>query len=101
MRHASLLALSLGIPSATLAAQLPAGATVVPTRYSEGRWIARPVDAAGDTLDLYTDSGGGFVFLVRERLPAGAALTFGEALQNGDTSFTTAWPQLAGVPAPR
>ena len=97
----SLGAGSLGTLAASAAAQLPAGATVVPTRYSEGRWIARPVGASGDTLDLYTDSGGGFVFVVRDRLPAGAPLTPSEALPNGDTSYTTAWPAFAGLPEPR
>lgn len=76
----------------------------LPVRYDEHRWIVRPVTVAGDTLDLYTDSGGGFLFIVRERLRADAALVFAERTPAGDSMFTTSWPAFrAGqeIPAPR
>jgi hypothetical protein len=39
------------------------GATVIPTHYAAGRFLARPVTASGDTLNFFTDTGGGlFVY---------------------------------------
>ena len=64
----------------------------VPVRYDEHRWIVRPITAAGDTLDLYTDSGGGFLFIARERLGPDAVPTFAERTPAGDSMFTAAWP---------
>ena len=81
-----------------------AAETALPVRYDEHRWIARPVTDAGDTLDLYTDSGGGFLFIARERLGANAALTFAERTPAGDSMFTASWPSFRaghGIPAPR
>lgn len=82
---------------------MSAGATLLPARYDEGRWIVRPVTAAGDTLDLYTDSGGGLLFIARERLGPGAAPAFAERGPGGDSLFTAAWPAFrpgATIPAP-
>lgn len=84
-------------------ASVVAGGTVLPARYDEGRWFVRPVREAGDTLDLYTDSGGGFLFVTRERLGPGAALTFAERGPTGDSLFTAAWPAFrpgAAIPTP-
>ena len=69
--------------------------TEVPARYDEGRWIVRPVTIDGDTLDLYTDSGGGVLFVARERLPRSTALSPGPATPKGDSTFAIAWPAFA------
>jgi hypothetical protein len=41
------------------AADLAGHATALPTRYVEGRFFVQPVTTDGDTLDLFTDTGGG------------------------------------------
>lgn len=73
----------------------------VPTRYDEGRWFVRPVTAAGDTLELYTDTGGGWSVVVREVLPAGAPRTFAFVLPSSDSAFTVAWSAGDASRAPR
>lgn len=91
----------LALLAAPLAAQT--GAVTIPTRYAEDRWVVRPVTEAGDTLDLFTDSGGGFVFVVRERLPKGAPVTFDRRGDTGDSLWSAPWPAFrdgAGIPTP-
>jgi hypothetical protein len=84
---------STGGGEAHMAARRPAAADIaLPVRYDEHRWIVRPVTAAGDTLDLYTDSGGGFLFIARERLAPNTALVFAERTPAGDSMFTAPWP---------
>jgi len=87
-----------------------ADGTIVPARYDEGRWIVQPVTEHGDTLDLYTDSGGGMLFIARERLGPDAVLSPGGPTPQGDSSFTTTWPAMrpnstfpvpVGDPGPR
>lgn len=87
-----------------------AGEIVVPTRYDEGRWIVRPATARGDTLDLYTDTGGGVLFIARERLGPDVTLAPGQSTPQGDSSFSTTWPAMppgstfpvpVGDPTPR
>lgn len=99
MRHA-LVPLLAAVAVPALAQSGPG--MVVPTRYDEHRWIARPVTAAGDTLELYTDSGGGVVFIARDRL-RGASMTFEQQAPTGDSLFTMAWPAFRpgmGIPEP-
>lgn len=105
---AAAFASGLATRSAPCLAQAPSGPVrggpiTVPTRYDAGRWFVRPVTAAGDTLELYTDSGGGFTFVVREALAPGAPLAAAEVLPGGDSLFTTTWAAarvVAPFPAP-
>ena len=56
----AILLLTLGCTgSHYAAADLTGHATALPTRYADGRFFVRPVTASGDTLDLFTDTGGG------------------------------------------
>lgn len=82
----------------------PEHATVLPVSDDEDRWIAHPVTAAGDTLDQYTDTGGGLVFIARDgfRL-GGVALAFRDTTARGDSTFVAPWPRWrpgAGIPEP-
>ncbi len=101
----TLVACSTPLPAGGTAATPRAGVAneiVVPARYDEGRWIVRPVTARGDTLDLYTDTGGGVLFIARERLGPDAMLSPGRVTPQGDSSFTTTWPSMpAGSAFPR
>jgi len=84
---------STSVGEAGVSAPRPAAADVaLPVRYDEHRWMVRPVTAAGDTLDLYTDSGGGFLFIARERLRPDAPTVFAEGTPAGDSMFTAPWP---------
>ena len=57
---------SLGQPSARPAAEAAAASlTQLPVRYAEHRCFVRPVLETGDTLELYTDTGGGTSMLWR------------------------------------
>jgi len=95
---------SSGATETSVTAPRPAVADIaLPVRYDEHRWIARPVTTAGDTLDLYTDSGGGFLFIARERLGPEVATAFAERTPASDSMFTAPWPTFrAGqeIPAP-
>ena len=83
---------SAAIGEAGVASARPAAPDIaVPVRYDEHRWIVRPVTTAGDTLDLYTDSGGGFLFIARERLGPDATAAFAERTPAGDSMFTAPW----------
>jgi len=84
---------SAGVSEAGVAAVQPAAADIsLPVRDDEHRWIVRPVTTAGDTLELYTDSGGGFLFIARERLGPDVAISFAERTPAGDSMFTAPWP---------
>ncbi|PRY03665.1 hypothetical protein CLV24_13913 [Pontibacter ummariensis] len=45
---------------------LPQQSVPIPAKLVEGIWYVQPVTSSGDTLTFYTDSGGGFVFLLEE-----------------------------------
>ncbi|HSN88450.1 MAG TPA: hypothetical protein VL025_16940 [Thermoanaerobaculia bacterium] len=72
----------------------------IPTRYDEHRWLVTPVTKGGETLLLYTDSGGGMNMLfapVADRLgPARKKIEL-----EGQSFDTVAWEDLApGSPVP-
>ena len=90
--------------STALGQAVPASATAIPVRYDENRWVVRPVTTSGDTLELYTDSGGGMIMFVRDALRnMNPTLAFSDTVPGGDTVFTTRWPTFrtdATIPAP-
>lgn len=56
----AVLLLTLGCSGGGAGAmELAAHATALPARYDAGRFFVRPVTTSGDTLELYTDTGGG------------------------------------------
>ena len=101
---AAALAPALGLVSwsAPGLVQAPDAPARLPTRCDAGRWFVRPVTAAGDTLDLYTDTGGGRTFVVREALAPGAPVAVAFALA-GDSAVAAPWAATrvaAAFPAP-
>jgi hypothetical protein len=64
LHGAALLPVLLGTGCAERREPDPFAATrVLPTRYSAGRFLVRPVTGSGDTLTFFTDTGGGlFVY---------------------------------------
>lgn len=78
--------------------------TPIPVRYDEHRWVLRPVTTAGDTLDIYTDTGGEPVFIAHDAFPRGGVpFTFVDTTARGDSVFTAPWPPFradAAIPAP-
>lgn len=58
-----ILSAACGMGQPELAADSFAAAQAIPTTFSENRFLARPVTATGDTMALFTDTGGGlFLF---------------------------------------
>jgi hypothetical protein len=91
---ATLLGCSTSLPVRSSSSTRMRNEVMVPARYDEGRWIVQPVTARGDTLDLYTDTGGGVLFIARERLAPDAVLTPAQRTPQGDSTFSTAWPSM-------
>ncbi|HET7563347.1 MAG TPA: hypothetical protein VFJ96_00025 [Gemmatimonadaceae bacterium] len=85
------------------AVDLAGHATALPTHYDEGRFFVRPVTASGDTLDLYTDTGGGLwltgAVADSLKLPKQIAM-----IRNGkDTTYAVQLPAFkpdASIPVP-
>lgn len=85
------------------ATDLTSRATALPVQYVEGRFFVRPVTTSGDTLDLFTDTGGGLWI-------AGSVATHLKLTQqiamirNGkDTTYAVQLPAFkpgASIPAP-
>lgn len=104
-RTMAVLLLTLGCGGPNYGAtDLATHATALPARYVAGRFFMRPVTTDGDTLDLFTDTGGGMVFLAASvaehmHLPRQIAM-----VQNGtDTTYAVQLPAFqpgATIPPP-
>jgi hypothetical protein len=103
-RTLAVLLLTLGCGGPNYGAtDLAAHATALPVRYVAGRFFARPVTTGGDTLDLFTDTGGGLWLAgpVVERLQLPTQLAM---IRNGrDTTYAAHLPAFqsdATIPPP-
>lgn len=98
-----LCAIACGGGAHYAATDLAGRATALPTRYDEGRFFVRPVTASGDTLDLFTDTGGGLwmTSAVAESLKLPQQIA---TIRNGtDTTYAVQLPAFkpdASIPAP-
>jgi hypothetical protein len=101
----AVVAVPLG--SVTAAAQSTPAAVALPSRYVEDRFFVRPVTARGDTLNLFTDTGGGGGYLrlaeVQRRSAMLSVLTVRTTTTGADTIWGVRWPELrpdAWIPQP-
>lgn len=98
------LGIILSSPFASAAAQAPVADTIIalPVRFEAGRVFVRPVTSDGDTLQFFTDTGGGANMLF-----AGTATRLGiaveQVVQGSDTFAVAPWPTFrpkASIPPP-
>jgi hypothetical protein len=90
LRHTSLILLA-ACGTAPHLDHVPPGAVVIPTEFRAGRYYAQPVLASGDTVTLFTDTGGG-LFVYRD-----AAVELGIAV---DSSGLVRLPEFANGEIP-
>src|ERR1051325_9856109 len=91
--------LGAGAPGAS--AQKP---QKLPTRFVADRFFVAPVTACGDTILLFTDSGGGGPWVIKPALELLGFTPKFEGVEEGDSSFTGGkWPIFradASIPSP-
>jgi hypothetical protein len=88
---------SFFVASLLLAAEKP-GAVLIPTKYVNGTFFARPVTEKGETLNFYTDTGGA-LWIRQEAIEENNL----GVRRNGDGVVLAAWPKFkpgASIPEP-
>ena len=97
----NLLLLALPLAGNLLAAEAPRGVVELPVAYTENRFFVAPVTAAGKTLRLYTDSGGGLFLLASSAKGLGlASQTVGEGQEKMEVVELPPFRPEASIPAP-
>ena len=75
--------------------------TVLPARFEANRIYVTPVTAAGDTLRLYTDTGGGRYPILTKPAVERLGLSPTDTLSRGRRSLpVVSFPDVEGIPAP-
>jgi hypothetical protein len=106
---ALLIAALTTVPATSLAQRPPSDSIVLPSRYDADRFFVRPVATTGDTLELFTDTGGGSGYLKAETVRrVGGTLQVlsvrpAEGTRAADTVWSAKWPAFrdaAWIPAP-
>jgi hypothetical protein len=82
-------------------AQRTGSGTILPTRFEANRIYVTPVTAAGDTLRLYTDTGGGRYPILTKPAVERLGLSLTDTLSQGRRSLPVVpFPDVKGIPAP-
>ena len=99
LRHAAVVAVVATLP---LSAQRPDTPVELPARVIAGRFYVYPVTERGDTLTLFTDTGGG-LWLASDVVARLGLPTRVEGVQGSDTTRSVTLPAFRGgatIPGP-
>ncbi|HSS51254.1 MAG TPA: hypothetical protein VLX28_20115, partial [Thermoanaerobaculia bacterium] len=87
--------------ASVLAAEAPQGTVELPVAFEENRFFVVPATASGQTLRLYTDSGGGLFLLAGAAKRLGLSTkTMGEGQEKMDVAELPAFRPGASIPPP-